>query len=451
MKKAYLVGCLAVAATQCVVVGKPRVTFYGGAQGVVTAVSGKYKYYKGGDPEQENDDKVSRSSFDTGMPRIVGGETYVGLKAAGAMKNGVEFGALIELDAIKNDTGVAKAYVWFGEVNYGIIQIGNVKDSAATYLFGGQQLLGGTGGVDGILGDEAEFATGVTSPVYMIGYTNKATKIAYYSPRFYGLQVSCAVTPDTKHAGHDSRNRGTGSSKVGNDPGLFIPAKKDGDKPSGRMSMSFGLSHRHEWTPKVRTEFAVVYLRENTRSITLNYAGQDHVIKLKNASSYHITTTLRYGDFAIGVGYIDSGKSRTPRNFGDFRNEGEDNDDTAIDNGYGGFLCRRGGNAGKAYNVGVRYTRGDWMFAAAYNHAWRKFNYDQKTKGDVITLTADYKICDGFGAFVEVSHIDSRSCSEACAQRNAFYNIGKAEADWRAVAIKKQSTQVYAVGVKVNF
>jgi predicted porin len=438
-------------------VGKPTIKFYGGAQGVVVLVSPKYTYSKkvtdgaGGLGVDIGD--VKKTDKDTSMPRAVGGEAFVGVKVNGTARSGIEYGAVIELDAMKGDTGVDKMYVLVGRKNAGVLQVGNVKGPEAVFLCSGQQLIGGTLGVDGVVPSDVDAATGVVGPLHVIGYTNKATKIVYYSPRVWGLQAGVAFTPDTKHIGHEKRDRSTGTSKLGNDEGLYVPAK-DAERPSGRTNLSFGLSHKYEWTPKIRTEFAAVYLCENTRKITLKYNDVERSINLRKARAYHLTATLFYGDLGIGVGYLNNGKSRLPKDYSEFNTAAAapGGPINGAEHGNGGFIAEEGANAGSAWNIGMQYKRNDWTFAAVFHRTQRKVSYSQKTKGNMLTLTADYKVCEGLGLFAEFDYIWTKSCERACALRNAFANEGVANAaDEKAVAIEKQKCPVYAVGIKVNF
>ncbi|MDR2459088.1 MAG: porin [Holosporales bacterium] len=435
-------------------VGKPNIKFYGGAEGFVSFVSPKYTYSKKDMDDTNvgaiaaNDiEKVTKTDKDTSTPRAVGGEAAIGVKVNGTASHGIEYGAVIELDAMKGDTGVDKMYVLVGRKNAGVLQIGNVKGPEAVFLCGGQQLIGGTLGVDGTVPSDVDAATGVISPLHVVGYTNKATKIVYYSPRVWGLQAGVAFTPSTSHVGHDKRDRSSGTSKLGNDEGLYAP-KKDAQRPSGRTSLSFGLNHKHEWTKKIRTEFAAVYLCENTRKITLKYADADHSITLRKAKAYHVTVTVFYGDLGIGFGYLNNGKSRLPKNYSEFNTTTVN----GAQHGNGGFIAEEGANAGSAWNIGVQYKYNDWTFAAVFHKSQRKVNASQKTKGNMLTLTADYKVCEGLGLFAEFDYIQTKSCEKACALRNAFANDGVAVAgDRKAVAIEKQKCPVYAVGVKVSF
>ncbi|MDR1333092.1 MAG: porin [Holosporales bacterium] len=458
MKKLYLVGCLALLAAPSVLAAGPKLTISGSATGFMSFTTPKNGYYKGdgtnagGVPGEYP--SVQKSSLDTSSPRVVGGEVDLVFAAKGKFSKGVlkevDYGAIIEFDAMKGDTGVDKMYVYVGNNRYGVLQMGNVKGPEATYQCNGQSLCGGTLGVDGTVPSDVDYSTGVITPLYVIGYTNKATKVVYYSPRVYGVQLGFAFTPDTKHIGHAPKNRTTGSSKFGNDIGLYYPTDEKAERPSGRASISVGLNHQHEWTPKVKTEFSAVYLHENTRDIKV--AGVDNPIKLHKVSAYTLSAKVFYGNFGVGVGYINNGKSRMPKDYSVF------NPAAGPVTHHGGFLSDEGGNAGRVWNLGVQYIYDDWKFAAVYHRSSRKVTHSESTRGNMLTLTADYKVCDGFGVFFEFDHIQTKSCERACVLRNLMVNNGldavaaaAAGTPGKAQAIKKQTCQLYAVGMKVSF
>jgi predicted porin len=376
---------------------------------------------------------------DVGGPRIAGGEANIAFKIKGQLKNGTKYGAVIDVDTVKGDTGVDKMYLLFERDNVGTVHIGNVKGPEATMLCGGQQLIGGTCGVDGTITKDMDYATGVISPIYVVGYTNKATKVVYYTPTIYGFQFGFAYTPDTKHVGHEDRNRNTGDSHVGNDKGLFVKGKDDKERPSGKDHISLALKHQHAFPNGFGTKIAVVYLRDNIRKVKTHHHTVEEKteteVPLRNTSSYHVTATASYKQIEVGCGYLNNGKSRLPTK------EAHSNDRI------GGFIAQADSNSGSAWNIGARYTLGDWRFAAVYHSTSRKVTTDQKTRGHMFTVTAEYKVCDGLLLFAELDNVNTRSCDKACEIRNKSAD----PADKDKVAIKKQKCVLLAIGAKVSF
>ncbi|MDR0942870.1 MAG: porin [Holosporales bacterium] len=436
--------------------GKPELDISGAAAVHTAFTSPHNKYYA---------KKSSKSDKDTKSPRIAAGEANVDFNAKGTFDNGVRYGATISFDAMKGDTGVDKMYVFFEKDNIGTAQIGSVKGVESTMLCGGQQLLGGTCGVDGTVAHDMDYATGVISPLYLIGYTGKATKIAYYSPRIYGFQFGLSFTPDTKHVGHDDKNRRAGDSSQGNDDGIYWTDKKRPyayiERPSGRNNIALGLNHKYEFNNGIGTKFAAVYLFENTKSVGA-FDGQDNLIgkklDIRNARGYQVTGTISYKKWAIGAGFLWNGKSRLPK--GDrYITEilESDRDGKGVQHpNYGeyktAFLATKNSNSGNAWNVGAQYKYDDNLtFAAVFHRSQRKIDKGQKTKANMLTVTADYKICDGLLVFFEFDHIQTKSCSKACEIFDKAFQKEKAFKEGKGRAIKKQNCQLFAIGAKVSF
>ena len=445
--------------------GKPQLTISGAATFHGNFGDPDLTYYKGNPTEAEKTDK------DTSATRMCAGEANIEVKAVGTLENGVRYLADFDIDAMKDDTEVDKMYISFSKDGWGTLQMGNLKGPDAKCIYSGQQLLGGTGGLDGTIPHEIDFATGVISPINLIGYSNKATKIVYYSPRIYGFQFGFAFTPDTKQHGHNDKNRRTGLSSNGNDNGMF--QKGDGSqKPAGRNNMAFALTHEYEFKNGIGTKISAVYVRESTKAVTAQSYEKDVVVatgattwrtesvekkvKLRNASSFLLSATVSYQKWSFGVGYLNNGKSRTPK---------EELDTTIVGAGVGGgggnginvgttryqcigsFLGTDKSNAGQAWNCGVQYRLNDnWTFSGVYHHMSRKVDTDAKTRGNALNFAAEYKICDGLMVFFEYDYVRTKSCDVACDRYNLIFKDAKSKN-----AIKKQTANLFVVGAKVSF
>jgi predicted porin len=373
-----------------------------------------------------------KSDTDTSLPRLAAGEANIKCQVKGALENGTRYGATFDIYAMKGDTGVDKMFLTGENDNVGVIQVGNLKGPDCVMPCGGQQLMGGTTGVDGTVAYDMDYSTGVVSPVFMVGNSSKATKIVYYSPVICGFQLGLGITPDTKQIGHNKKNRHTGDSSHGNDEGLFKKSTNDKERPSGRNNLAFGLSHSHNFENGFKTKFAVVSLLEDTKQVKTKGAASSSVestIHLKNARAIHLTGQVSYNDWSFGAGYINNGKSRLPVQNTDFTN-------------VGGFIATKNSNAGHVWNVGARYKYKDWTFSAVFHRTQRKIDVGEKTRGNMLTSAVDYKICDGLLVFTEIDYIFTRSCDKACKIRDAHVANS---------AIKKQRCLLIVLGAKVSF
>ena len=421
-------------------------------------------YYKGNPSGYEKSDK------DTSMTRISAGDANIEVKAVGKLQNETQYMAVIDVDVMKGDTGVDKLYVSFSRDGLGTFQVGNVKGPGGKCVKSGQQLLGGTGGLDGTVPSDFDFVAGMFSPINMIGYSGKATKGVYYTPRIYGLQAGIAITPDTKQVGHEGKNCRAGSSSNGNDNGLFIQG--DGSqKPSDRSNIELGLTYEHTFQNGIGLQLSGVYVHGSTRSVNVTSYTQekdaegniknngekiDRKIKLHNTNSYFLSGTISYDKWSVGAGYLNNGKSRTPKDLYDKKTEGTktgDAEGNGIDKGLtryeyiGNFLGTDKSNAGRAWNFGLQYRLNEnWTFSGVFHQMRRKVDTNAHTKGNAINLAAEYKVCDGLKLFAEYAYISTKSCEEACARYNAIYKEKE-----KQNAIMKQGANLIVLGAKVSF
>ncbi|MDR1476397.1 MAG: porin [Holosporales bacterium] len=446
--------------------GKPEFDIFGSAAVHFGHTSPDMTYYDGKNAPKQiktNQKSGDESSKDSSKPMMCAGEAEVNFSAKGTLSNGWRYGAFLSLDAMKNDTGIDKAYISFERDNFGTIHAGNVRGPESNFMCGGQQLVGALFGADGAYPSDLDYATGVINPVYVLGFSNKATKIAYYTPIINGFQAGVSMTPDTKHVGHDAKDSGSGDSGLGNNPGLFIKGDKDKERPSGRNNFSIGLRHTHDFLNGWSTAFGTAFLMEDSKPIETNcYIGdvidkKDAIgtegqpgyeaaieasapvprrLRLRNAKAFYVSGTVSYKGWSVGAGYINNGKSRLPKTEEFTTPDGK----SVIP---GGFLVAKDGNAGQVWNLGASYTTGRWTFAGVYNRMSRKVTEGQRTAGNIYTFAVEYLACPGLKFFGEIDQISTHSCDYACAVYNLVHE--------KKNAIKKQSATFIAVGAKVSF
>lgn len=417
-------------------IGSPSNTYYGQA---VTA--------SGAGPTLESV-TYDKSTKDSSMTRIVAGEADIDFKAVGTLDNGIKYMAEIDIDAMCKDTGVDKMYLSFSKKEWGTLLVGNVKGPDAKCVYSGQQLVGGTTGMDGTVPHSFDFAAGVIAPINVIGYSGKATKFAYFSPRFYGFQFAASLTPDTKQFGHNDKDWRAGSASTGNDNGMFIKGKSD-HKPTGRNNIALALNYAYEFQNGVDVKLSGIYVSEDTKPLdVVSYERVDAdnsnpvnaKASLRKVSSYHLSATVGYGKWTFGVGFLNNGKSRTLKSV-------VKSDGTDVSDKVGNFIGTTNANAGKAWNIGVRYRLNDqWTLSGVFHHTKRKVDTDSHTKGNMLTLAADYKVVDGLVLFTEVDYVNTKSSEVACQRYNMIFQNDKDRN-----AILKQDGTLLVLGAKVIF
>ncbi|MDR0630513.1 MAG: porin [Holosporales bacterium] len=460
---------------------KPQIEISGSATVVTAQSNPNFRYYNGkGKTEAikidvKSDDKVAQDKKGT---LIQFGNAEVTLNAKRKSESGWSQGFVASIKMLKSTFMPNNVYVIFEKDNRGTIAVGNFKGPEALTKCDGQALLGGSGGADGSGGDSnIVYATGVLEPIDPIGTSARATKIAYYTPKFSGFQIGFSLTPDTKSQGYSGRNRGNGDSSAGNSKAIFAKRKGDIGSPSGRNHVAVAITHQHETENGIGTKFAIGCLFERTQSLktrcytgniedkakaqkmttykdenmqtiaTEGYVkkevnaidtGEVKKIKLKNAFAHFLSAQLSYGKWAVGAGYMNNGKSRTPR-ASEYPKDGA----FMIP---GGFITARDGNAGHAWNVGASFKLNDkWTHSFVYHRTQRKVTTKQKTTGDIFTFATDYQICQGITMFLEVNLVDTKSCDYACAIFNAIRPKGERN------AIRKQKTTLFVLGALCKF
>lgn len=407
------------------------------------AATSNSEYYNGSKIDDYSLKSTALTKNDRDGLEFVAGEAELEFKAEGKMDNGTEYGAVIVINAEKGDIDVDKMYLQVINNNkFGTLKCGNLKGADDSYVFSGQQLLEANFGIDGIITSQLDYATGALNPRGPIGFSNKATKIAYYSPSFAGFTLGFSYTPDTRHVGHDNRNRG---SKAFGNNALFAGGDDDKEKPYGLHNVALGLKYDKDFGNGFKVIGAFVFINENTQDITTTcYTGNitkdskptSEKIKLNNANSWMASLELTYNKFTVAGGYYRSGKSRLPK-------EEEFTKDGQI-RLFPAFMVDKNGNSGHAWNIGAKWDVNDkFALTGVYHNASRKITNSEKAIAQVLTLAAEYKINKNFRLFGEVDLLRSESSSYAC----SLYNLNRKEKN----AIIKTNSALFSAGITLSF
>lgn len=390
-----------------------------------------------------------KSSAKTKMDReglgFFAGEAGVNFSAKGKLHNDWQYGANIEVQAVKSDIDIDKMYLTLESPRFGKVFLGNQKGPDSIYNVGGQSLIGGCHGIDGAILSNLDYATGVPTARAFVGNGNKPTKIVYYTPEFHGVQLGVGFTPDTKHHGHDVRDHKSGDSSNGNNPGMFRKGKDDKERPSGRNNFSIGLRYENKVTNDLTLKGAIVFVTESTQKVkTSVYTGEIKEdtksnmseIDLNDAKSWQFSLSATYKNVTIAGGFFDSGKSRLPKKSA-YKSASKEIITIPA------FMCNEDGTAGRAWNIGARIDWKKWAFAGVYHNTSRNITKNDKTRGHVLTLTADYLLKPGFKIFTEFDYMTSKSCAYAC----NLYNINIDEKN----AVMHQKGWLITGGITIQF
>lgn len=350
----------------------------------------------------------------------------------GQSASGIEYGYVINFETIPGASShVNKNYVEFtGE--FGTIQGGNLKGPEDRLKADGLNLMGGAYSIDGSLTNVYNMSSGVTDGVYPVGYTNRAAKIAFYSPVVNGFQLGVAYTPNTSSWGREAKQNGKNANYPNKgSSGLYYDKTKS---PHGFNNFSMGLKYNGEsglWSYGA----AIIYITDNAR---LAKDGNYYQTKIRRTRAYSTSAYVGYDKFKVAAGFIDNRKSRLPVS------ELQITHKSGTSTTYTGM---HEGNAGQAWNLGAKYTVDSYEFAVGYFNSERKTDRTLKASSDVVSLCVDKLAMQGLKFFGEVDLIRSKTNDGAKDIHQNYLNT-KGEGDQ---AIGNNSGTVFVAGTKLSF
>ncbi|MBE9554943.1 MAG: porin, partial [Proteobacteria bacterium] len=241
--------------------------------------------------------------------------------------------------------------------------------------YGGENLMGATGGFDGdyddvLIRSHSRFAgyEQIAAPSYptIAGDTSDQTKVSYFSPRFSGFQVGASITP-TPNNGDNFKSDGGWENHIG------IGANYDN---------SFG---------DLRVRASAVY----------SGASSNHT-KVEDVSAWSVGGIVGWGPFSLGANYTDNAESGSVK--------------TTVE----GFASES-----SYWDVAASFETGPLYFSAGYLASTREFNgpnplANPEDWGDstfeTISLTVDYTVAPGLGVYAEVDLISDEYYGGTCTE-----------------------------------
>ena len=289
-------------------------------------------------------------------------EAELQLNVSGTADNGLNYGFKIEINANTTDGAVADEVRLQLSGSWGTLQMGDEDGAEDIMNYGGEDLMGATGGFDGDFDDvlirERDFViSGIptdtvgAAPSYptIVGDTGDSTKISYFSPRFSGFQVGASLTP-TPNDGDQFKSDGLWENHIG------LGANYDN---------SFG---------DLRIRASAVY--SGAKSLRPAYGIQD-------ISAWSVGGIVGWGPFSLGANYTDNGDSWSYTPFDSY------------DRSYWDVAA--------AFETGPLYLSAGY-FEGTVEAASGVTNYENTFT--TIALTADYTMAPGLGVYAEVDMID---------------------------------------------
>ena len=309
-------------------------------------------------------DKVIGKGADQRNKTNFNNDTEVHFNVEGKADNGLEYGAVIELEADVNagdtrngGTNADKTFL-FAQGGFGRVELGANTGAEQALSVNTANFASATGGVDGDFYRYTVQPTNnaaIVRPELVIANSGNgtnvnedATKITYYTPRLAGLQAGVSYTPNTDAVGVTTPAAGAGKFK---------------DIFAG------GLNYSGEFS-KVGVKASVAGIT-GTKNEKLNTKG--------SLEGYNAGANVSFAGFTVGGSYGDWLESL-----------GKNTDATYWDLG--------AGYAAGPYSASVTYLNSHVDPAGAGTGNQDKFSN--------LVVGADYKLAPGFVPYVEASFFD---------------------------------------------
>ncbi|MBE9555863.1 MAG: porin [Proteobacteria bacterium] len=313
-------------------------------------------------------------------------EAELQLNVSGTADNGLNYGFKIEINANTTDGSVADEVRLQFSGGWGTLQMGDEDGAEDIMNYGGENLMGATGGFDGDQDDYLVRAGGfsttdgdtgeihwnptgpgayvywgsdgvnVAAPTYptIAGDTSDKTKVSYFSPRFSGFQVGASITP-TPNNGDDFKEDGSWENHIG------LGANYDN---------SFG---------DLRIRASVVYSTASSNDTWI-----------EDVSAFSVGGIVGWGPFSLGANYTDNAESGQPKKW-----------DWDTSTYVGSGIETSYWNVAAGFETGPMYFSAGY-FASTLEHdipGWDDSTYEH------IALTADYTVAPGLGVYAEINMI----------------------------------------------
>jgi hypothetical protein len=347
-------------------------------------------------------------------------ESELQLDVSGMADNGLNYGFKIEINANTSDGTVADEVRLQFSGGWGTLQMGDEDGAEDIMNYGGENLMGATGGFDGdqddyllrihlLDTDSATLAGGprgpggtfipvtVTLPAgYILGAqsyptiagdTSDQTKISYFSPRLSGFQVGASVTP--------TANFSPGLSDfVSDNAKLSAPPSSNGDE--------FKVDRGWENHIGVGANYDSSFGDLRVRASAVYSAASSTSSAWEDISAWSVGGIVGWGPVSLGANYTDNGDSAAPIGKQVLPAVGELPLATGWESSY--------------WNVALAYETGPFYLSVGYFESTKDWGF--LGVGDILesgsgsesfykhlAFTADYTLAAGLGIYAELNLI----------------------------------------------
>ncbi len=269
-------------------------------------------------------------------------ESELHVNVSGTADNGLNYGFKIELQTNTDDGSVADEARLQLSGGWGTLQLGDEDGAEDIMNYGGENVMGATGGFDGDQDDVAFIGNFVYPSI--AGDTSDSTKISYFSPRMSGFQIGASFAPN---------------ATAGDPAPLDDTVFQNWIGAGANYDNSFG---------GVRVRASAVYGGAS-------YEGPGAV---EDISSWAVGGIVGFGPVSVGANYADNGDSGA-----------------AVGSGFDHTY----------WNAAAGFETGPIYLAAGYTvHEYSVPG--SSFEPSAISVTADYSVAPGLGVYAEYSAYD---------------------------------------------
>jgi predicted porin len=323
--------------------------------------------------------------------RFATDEAEVKFSAGGVADNGLEYGFQMELQTQTNDTANSDETWAYLRGNWGEVNIGDQDGAADRMAIGGEDAMPGRGGYDGAVGDVFNLGSGSFNGPGAT-FTGDASKITYFTPRFYGFQLGASWTPDANHNGGAGINDADTSFENAAEGGINFSEEFSG----------FGVI--------VAGTVAWADEREivGTAGVPLLATGGAAAGSADDAWQWQVGALLSYAGFQLGGAW------------------GGGHNLLATGNTVGtNFIVN---DSGQWFDVGLNYSTGPWKFGGGAFYSSAENNAGGVSGPDtevlIWSIGGNYQVAPGMALASDVNFVDTNNRNGSLTAAGAQNNDG---------------------------
>lgn len=299
------------------------------------------------------------------------------------------------------DLEIDRSYAEFEHNKFGTLEIGCQR--GVHYLLGRlAQTNMATAWMDGGLGVHLYEPGFAFTGNDLVGHTKVATKLNWISPSMKGFKIALSYTPSTKSVGKGLRND-VGFEKSDSEKGnskIWDKKNKEGttQQPFGRHNTTLLALYDHRFGD-VNLTLAGAFIMDKSYF-------NDKFDVVNDVRSGMVSGELSYKDVSLGVEFLNSGKSRLPKEGKGAEFEFEvDKDGKKVKDTYVNSIFAKG-DAGKSINATLSWEinkRND--VSIGYQHTWRHFGEEGKGTKNMFSLGYGFKILECVSWQTELDYV----------------------------------------------